>query len=375
MALSREDLMQAKGRIVDRFLSVSLNSEVMFRTVTLRVADVVRSASRNVHAVGIGQRIAEGKQTGEPCVRIYVVQKLPKSLLPPRDLLPESIDGVPVDVIETPPAFLHAKARRKERPSASTAFTIAEVRRSTISTSAAAPPCTTNRRKAQRPIIAGISVGHRNVTAGTIGYFCNSVAAGDDPANVYILSNNHVLADTNIGEPGDDVFQPGPIDGATDIDAVAVLHRYVDMQLNGTSVNSVDCALAAMRPGTEHRLEICRIGRITGRIPAVENMLVRKHGRTTGYTEGKVTDVNYTALVGMDNLNPSVVGRFENQIRIEAANGFPAIGLGGDSGSLVVDLNSASAVGLYFAGPDSGEYGVANHIADVENELQARLIL
>jgi hypothetical protein len=104
-------------------------------------------------------------------------------------------------------------------------------------------------------------------------------------------------------------------------------------------------------------------------------MIVRMHGRTTGLSEGEITDISYTALVGMDPLDTSVVARFENQIRIEATSGFAFFGLSGDSGSLVVAKDSPSAVGLYFAGPDSGEYGVANHIQTVEAELQASLLL
>jgi catecholate siderophore receptor len=52
----------------------------------------------------------------------------------------------------------------------------------------------------------------------------------------------------------------------------------------------------------------------------------------------------------------------------------PAFGKGGDSGSLVVAKAEAKAVGLYFAGPDSGEYGVANHIQDVLHDLEIELI-
>lgn len=103
-------------------------------------------------------------------------------------------------------------------------------------------------------------------------------------------------------------------------------------------------------------------------------MEVRKHGRTTGFTEGTVTDESYNALVGMDHNDPDVVALFENQIRLERVPHHPAFGLGGDSGSLVFDKNSAEAVGLYFAGPPGGSYGVANHIADVLSELQIELL-
>ena len=101
---------------------------------------------------------------------------------------------------------------------------------------------------------------------------------------------------------------------------------------------------------------------------------MRKHGRTSGYTGGTITDESYDAVVGMDHNNPNVVGLFQAQFRIDRTPGFPAFGLGGDSGSLVVNKSAANAVGLYFAGPPSGSYGIANHISDVLSQMQIELI-
>jgi hypothetical protein len=87
-----------------------------------------------------------------------------------------------------------------------------------------------------------------------------------------------------------------------------------------------------------------------------------------------VTDESMDVLVGMDHADPSLVALFENQMRIERVAPHPAVGLGGDSGSLVLSKAKTEAVGLYFAGPSSGEYGLANHIADVLAELQIELL-
>ena len=94
------DLLHAKQLLSARHLSLGFRSGVVGRMPTISVAAAISSAARNVHAVGIGRKVVEGKTTRELSVRLYVVQKLAKSLLPPRDLLPETIDGVPVDVIE-----------------------------------------------------------------------------------------------------------------------------------------------------------------------------------------------------------------------------------------------------------------------------------
>ena len=45
-----------------------------------------------------------------------------------------------------------------------------------------------------RPPFPGISVGHYKVTAGTLGCFVK-----DEKDKVYVLSNNHVLGNTNKG--------------------------------------------------------------------------------------------------------------------------------------------------------------------------------
>jgi len=84
---------------------------------------------------------------------------------------------------------------------------------------------------------------------------------------------------------------------------------------------------------------------------------VKKYGRTTGETNGRVYATNVTVDVQYD----SGVARFVNQIVVTPGN-FSA---GGDSGSLIVVNNKRSpdhlsAVGLLFAG--SSQYTIANPI-------------
>ena len=57
---------------------------------------------------------------------------------------------------------------------------------------------------------------------------------------------------------------------------------------------------------------------------------------------------------------------FENQMRVAAIVPYPAIGLGGDSGSLVVSKEEAVAVGLYSGPPSAVEFlgrprGICRH--------------
>jgi hypothetical protein len=326
---------------------------------SVRVARAIATAGQNVHAVGVGRKVVEGHPTTEMCVRVYVAQKIAESLLPPIYRVPPSVNGIPTDVIESPPAFI--LARRARRPKAKPV-------------AAARLACSTNRRKKQRPVVAGISTGHFNITAGTLGYFCRSTRSGDNPDDVFALSNNHVYADVNHAQAGDDLYQPGPADGGTAVDTFANLNRWVTVHLGGSTPNRVDAAIGRVGPDVPRQVEVCSIGAITGTARASEGTQIRKHGRTSGYTEGEVTDESYDALIGMDHSDPSVVALFQGQMRIEAIAPYPAIGLGGDSGSLVVRKEGTEAVGLYFAGPPSGTYGVANHIADVLTELEVQLL-
>ena len=59
--------------------------------------------------------------------------------------------------------------------------------------------------KRQRPAPMGFSVGHPAITAGSIG-----ARVVDPSGNVYVLSNNHVLANSNDATIGDAALQPGP---------------------------------------------------------------------------------------------------------------------------------------------------------------------
>jgi len=55
----------------------------------------------NVVGVGIGYRTRGGVRTEEVCIVVSVKTKVPESQLKRGELIPTSIDGVPVDVVET----------------------------------------------------------------------------------------------------------------------------------------------------------------------------------------------------------------------------------------------------------------------------------
>lgn len=366
--VSKRDVLEAKAILSARLLSVAVRNRVMARRATTSLRDAIASVNANVHAVGIGRKLVNGKPTDTLAVRLYVVQKLAASAIPPRDLLPKELHGVACDVIESPVAVIGKRPGKAAKKKAASA-------RAKGAATKAASPCTDDRRERQRPFPAGISVAERDVTAGTIGYFCRSTNPGDSSDAVFILSNNHVLADVNRAAIGNDILQPGPADGGTSADRVAELFRFVRIALGGDVANRVDAAIGRIVDGIVPSTNICSIGSVTGTVRGEEDMRVLKHGRTSGLTEGVITDESVDPLVGMDHTDPSIVALFQGQLRIERAGASTAFGLGGDSGSLVVTADSRRAVGLYFAGPESGVYGLANPIADVLEQLKIDLIV
>ena len=213
MALPK-DLLEAKLSLSRKLLAAGAKAKVVGMAAVTRVAVATKAARNNVHAVGVGRKLVNGKSTSTRCVRLYVVQKLAPSALSQRDRLPTKIDGIPTDVIQSPPAFISITA------------------------------CSSARRRRQRPVVAGISAAHRAVTAGTISCFCRSTRPDDPDGAVYVLSNNHVFADVNQAAPGDSLLQPGPADGGVTVDHFADLHRFVRIRLGGLQPNGVD-ALSA----------------------------------------------------------------------------------------------------------------------------------
>jgi hypothetical protein len=212
-----------------------------------------------------------------------------------------------------------------------------------------------------RPVPIGVSTGHPNITAGTIG--CR---VKDGSGNVYALSNNHVYANENRATIGDNVLQPGHYDGGKNPeDAIGKLSAFVSIKFDGTN-NTIDAAIAAIiKDG-----DTPRVGKATPSngygtpksttASASVKMQVQKYGRTTGLTTGKIYAKNAT----VDVWYGTGVARFVNQLIITPGT-FSA---GGDSGSLIVKKDRIASennkpVGLLFAGSDF--VTIANPIGDV----------
>lgn len=159
----------------------------------------------NIKGVGISEKLVNGWLTSDPCVTVYVAAKAPLTEIREEARVPEKVGAVPTDVVE-----------------------IGEIEAFPF-------------KGRYRPAPGGVSVGHFNVTAGTIGCL---VKKGEV---VCVLSNNHVLADVNQGKPGDAIVQPGPYDGGqVPADQIGKLTTFVPIDF--TKPNTVDCAIAEVQP-------------------------------------------------------------------------------------------------------------------------------
>ncbi|MBS0011050.1 MAG: hypothetical protein KFF49_06555, partial [Bacteroidales bacterium] len=95
-----------------------------------------------------------------------------------------------------------------------------------------------------RPVPIGVSTGHPDITAGTIG--CR---VKDSKGNVFALSNNHVYATSNNATIGDNVLQPGPYDGGSESeDVIGTLYAYEPISFSED--NEMDAAIALVSTST-----------------------------------------------------------------------------------------------------------------------------
>jgi hypothetical protein len=217
-----------------------------------------------------------------------------------------------------------------------------------------------------RPVRPGYSVGHPWVTAGTIGAGCYDLSPfPGEPRRYYILSNNHILAASNRASIGHPILQPGVADGGRyPQDVIGRLTRFRPIRfISGTNApcNYVDAAIAEVPFHLLDR-DIYWTGYPQSIYqPARVNTIVKKTGRTTNFTTGRITVINATLTV---NYGGGQSARFCRQIVTTDMSA------GGDSGSLVLDL-AVKPVGLLFAGSSSAT--ILNPIHYVQSFLSVRL--
>ena len=314
------------------------------RTLDKRILE-----NQNVIAIGTGFKTVDGKKTEIPGIICSVKEKLPVSKLAKKDIIPSIYEGVPTDIIETGIIRAYSNTGRI------------------------------------RPAPGGCSIGHISITAGTLGCLV------EKNNEVFILSNNHVLANSNDATIGDPILQPGQYDGGTSpADHIANLYEYIPISFDAdqgncsvasfianflnllaklvnsktrfkiistrTVYNLVDAAIAKPLDDSMVSNEILDIGTIDGSVPGELNMAVKKSGRTTGLTTGIITQIDVTSTV---DYGGSRLAMFKDQLMAGPMS------QPGDSGSAVLTTDNR-LVGLLFAGSDSSTV-----ICRIENVFSA----
>jgi hypothetical protein len=198
-----------------------------------------------------------------------------------------------------------------------------------------------------RPLRPGLSVGHRDVTAGTLGGFVRRPGT----SGLLVLSNSHVLADSGAAAVGDPVLQPGVADGGSAGDRIGTLAGFVPFG-DGPG-DLVDAAVAALDADVLADPTGYPGGALLGRVAAADDVdpdeLVEKVGRTTGHTRGRVTAVE---VDGVGVQYDDGVHTFDDQVEIEGLTG--GFSAGGDSGSVIWRSRDRAPLGLLFAGSTTG---------------------
>jgi len=217
-----------------------------------------------------------------------------------------------------------------------------------------------------RPAPGGSSVGHYKITAGTLGCLARALKKtgscykrGDRRRRVLILSNNHILANSNNAKCLDPILQPAPADGGKNPrDKIALLEKWVPIKFGAGKVNYTDCATGWAWPRRVDRRiwwGKARIRVSSTPIWSSRDMVVCKSGRTTQSRRGRIIDNSWSGWVGY-----GAAGRafFRRQFVVRGI-GRP-FSAGGDSGSLVWRCSGRRPTGLLFAG--GGGLTICNRI-------------
>jgi len=312
----------------------------------------------NVVTVGRGKKITGGLKTNEDCIIVGVTKKKPmlNLLLKGQHPVPSIVNGVKTDVQEVHQIKL----------------------------------LDVDRTGKFRPAMPGISIGHKNITAGTFGLVVHK------KGEWFILSCNHVLANCNNAQIGDDIMQPGPYDIKPEMgdckmatlsefvwmnkigldpsscpfaratvavlnSIAAIFHRQTRLRAvifqDDIEFNTVDCALARPDHDADIDSSILEIGAVTGTAEPKVGMKVHKSGRTSSVTYGSVTQLDVTANVMVGDTEFAL---FTDQVA------FDSIGEPGDSGSAILTEDNKVVV-LLFAGSDTITLG--NKFSNIVEEL------
>lgn len=295
----------------------------------------------DVYGVGVGYKTKGGKKTDEIGIIVYTTQKKPKNRIAAEQILPDAVEGALVDVVEAPMPAPFIADVSKDRSDCNM----------------------------YRPMVGGIQLCHLGrvegsklrLSMGTLGMF---VKSKDDPGGLYLLTNWHVLEQLKM-----DIYQP-MYDGSRSSEV------YVAVAEKGDYYESADAGIAKLSiPQNQVRtnaiIEVGEIRGVYGEKPTLGQM-IKKRGRTTGLTFGKVTDIDMDVFNG--------VNTFKHQVMVTGFNNKgTVISDHGDSGSIVlshddeIDEKNNYVMGLLWGGNSAEDSMVYSPIEYVFKSLNIEM--
>lgn len=308
----------------------------------------------NVRGTGIGPKRTDKEGiTKEESVIVFVSKKQKEADLDDADIVPErvEIDGTEyrTDVQEVGDVqMLELQESEQEMPpDVQGDVDVREI------------PESMNRTERWRPAPAGVSVGHPDITAGTLGTPPLRAADG----SLVFLTNSHVAAKAGDASVGDDIIQPGSFDGGSaPDDVIGTLKEFTEISTSGD--NESDSALVEVEP--DHlQTDIFELHEdLRGFEEAEVGRLHKKSGRTTGVTLGKCVARHANFDVGFG----------DGTARFVDLDVFQPLAAGGDSGSLIGYEQEDGFYGtsLLFAGSSRVTLGIPmDAVEDEHGKLMA----